>query len=359
MSRALTIFNRDIIPVYTTNEGKQIVIGRELHRCLHVRKDYSDWFRQMCSYGFAEGQDYFCFIPSSVTEKTGEDEHKCIFSQKREKLQSDVSKPIEVVFPQKGENSKSAQTPGKSEPNTNGKHPGGRPSRDHYLTFDMAKHIAMIQRTPEGFAIRQKLLELEERVRNQMVALPRDLPSALRRLADTEEQNQALRCANNRLHSEVQTMEHEIGLMVDKADFCDTLQNTTNLFSMKELSVYLTQNGVALGRTRLMEQIRKDGYLCKGGQYRNSPSQFSIDMGLLIGSMTTYKEGRKVIHYTSPKATAKGFEYFLRKYGAVKEHHAEDIAKLRAEAVKGLPEPNKKLLPKPEPPKNLYGSIDF
>lgn len=332
MSRALTIFNRDIIPVYTTNEGKQIVIGRELHRCLHVNKKYADWFRTMCSYGFTEGQDYFCFIPSSVTEETDEDEHKCIFSQKREKLEN---------------------------PEEQAKIGRGRPSRDHYLTFDMAKHIAMIQRTPEGFAIRQKLLELEERVRNQMVALPRDLPSALRRLADTEEQNQALRCANNRLHSEVQTMEHEIGLMVDKADFCDTLQNTTNLFSMKELSVYLTQNGVPLGRTRLMEQLRKDGYLCKGGQYRNSPSQFSIDMGLLIGSMTTYKEGRKVIHYTSPKATAKGFEYFLRKYGAVKEHHAEDIAKLRAEAVKGLPEPNKKLLPKPEPPKNLYGSIDF
>lgn len=336
MSKALTIFNRDIIPVYTTNEGKQIVIGRELHRCLHSSRQYADWFRSMCSYGFVEGQDYFPYIPSSVAQESGESS----FSQKCEKL-------------------KSAQTPGKSEPCTSGKHPGGRPSRDHYLTFDMAKHIAMIQRTPEGFAIRQKLLELEERVRNQMVALPRDLPSALRRLADTEEQNQALRCANNRLHSEVQTMEHEIGLMVDKADFCDTLQNTTNLFSMKELSVYLTQNGVPLGRTRLMEQLRKDGYLCKGGQYRNSPSQFSIDMGLLIGSMTTYKEGRKVIHYTSPKATAKGFEYFLRKYGAVKEHHAEDIAKLRAEAVKGLPEPNKKLLPKPEPPKNLYGSIDF
>lgn len=329
MSRALTIFNRDIIPVYTTNEGKQIVIGRELHRCLHSKYQYLDWFKKMCSYGFVEGQDYFPYIPSSETEGN---EYKSIFSEKTEKIKN---------------------------PEEQAKNGRGRPSRDHYLTFDMAKHIAMIQRTPEGFAIRQKLLELEERVRNQMVALPRDLPSALRRLADTEEQNQALRCANNRLHSEVQTMEHEIGLMVDKADFCDTLQNTTNLFSMKELSVYLTQNGVPLGRTRLMEQLRKDGYLCKGGQYRNSPSQFSIDMGLLIGSMTTYKEGRKVIHYTSPKATAKGFEYFLRKYGAVKEHHAEDIAKLRAEAVKGLPEPNKKLLPKPEPPKNLYGSIDF
>lgn len=329
MSRALTIFNRDIIPVYTTNEGKQIVIGRELHRCLHSKYQYLDWFKKMCSYGFVEGQDYFPYIPSSETDGN---EYKSIFSEKTEKIKNT------------------------EEQAKNGR---GRPSRDHYLTFDMAKHIAMIQRTPEGFAIRQKLLELEERVRNQMVALPQDLPSALRRLADTEEQNQALRCANNRLHSEVQTMEHEIGLMVDKADFCDTLQNTTNLFSMKELSVYLTQNGVPLGRTRLMEQLRKDGYLCKGGQYRNSPSQFSIDMGLLIGSMTTYKEGRKVIHYTSPKATAKGFEYFLRKYGAVKEHHAEDVAKLRAEAVKGLPEPNKKLLPKPEPPKNLYGSIDF
>lgn len=85
MSRALTIFNRDIIPVYTTNEGKQIVIGRELHRCLHSKYQYLDWFKKMCSYGFVEGQDYFPYIPSSETEGN---EYKSIFSEKTEKIKN-------------------------------------------------------------------------------------------------------------------------------------------------------------------------------------------------------------------------------------------------------------------------------
>ena len=104
----LTVFNRDIIPVYITDEGKKVVVGRELHERLKISERYNDWFPRMCSYGFEENQDY-----SSFTEKT--------------------VKPL-----------------------------GGRPSVNHYLTLDMAKHIAMIQRTPEGRTIRQKLIELDD-----------------------------------------------------------------------------------------------------------------------------------------------------------------------------------------------------
>ena len=103
----LAIFNEEIIPVYTTDTGEKIVIGRELYERLNLDTPYTQWFERMCAYGFIENQDY-----------SG-------FSQKSEK-------PL-----------------------------GGRPTQEHYLKLDMAKHIAMIQRTPQGFKIRQKLIELE------------------------------------------------------------------------------------------------------------------------------------------------------------------------------------------------------
>lgn len=103
----LKIFNEDVIPVYTTDSGEKVVIGRELHERLKIATEYKDWFPRMCKYGF-EAQIDFC---SFLSESTG-----------------------------------------------------GRPAENHYVKLDMAKHIAMIQRTPEGKTIRQKLIALETNI---------------------------------------------------------------------------------------------------------------------------------------------------------------------------------------------------
>lgn len=103
----LKIFNNDLIPVYITSDGKKVTIGRELHEALHIVSKYADWFKNMCQYGFNENEDYSAF-----------------------------SKNLEN---------------------------GGR-RIEHVLTLRMAKHICMIQRTPEGKAIRDKLIELDDYV---------------------------------------------------------------------------------------------------------------------------------------------------------------------------------------------------
>lgn len=117
----LQIFSKDIIPVYTTDEGNKVVMGRELHEKLGIKTVYADWFKRMCEYGFAEGTDYSVFL--------------------------------------------------KNEKNSN----GGRPSIEHIMTLDMAKHIAMIQRTPQGMAIRQKLIELEKENTQQLLPASKEL----------------------------------------------------------------------------------------------------------------------------------------------------------------------------------------
>jgi anti-repressor protein len=137
----LTVFNSDVIPVYTTDTGKKVVIGRELHEKLKINEKYADWFPRMVDYGFAENEDY-----SSFSEKS--------------------EKPT-----------------------------GGRPSVNHILSLDMAKHIAMIQRTPEGRAIRQKLIELDTDISN----LSPELRLLIKLEVAQKQQEKALADTNKRI----------------------------------------------------------------------------------------------------------------------------------------------------------------
>ena len=43
-----------MIPVYVTDTGNQVVIGRELHESLEIKTNYKDWFPRMTEYGFTE-----------------------------------------------------------------------------------------------------------------------------------------------------------------------------------------------------------------------------------------------------------------------------------------------------------------
>lgn len=115
----IRIFSEDVIPVYDTDTGEKVVLGRELHERLKIKSRYNDWFANMSAYGFKENIDYSSFTKNLVN--------------------------------------------------------GGR-SIEHILSLDMAKHIAMIQRTPEGMEIRQKLIDLEKNVSvNQFAGTSKEL----------------------------------------------------------------------------------------------------------------------------------------------------------------------------------------
>lgn len=117
----IRIFSEDVIPVYDTDTGEKVVLGRELHERLKIKTAYKDWFPRMCEYGFVDGKDYGSFL-----------------SNRSDGL-------------------------------------AGKPRTDHIITLDMAKHIAMIQRTPEGMEIRQKLIDLEKNVSHYPIGQPSSL----------------------------------------------------------------------------------------------------------------------------------------------------------------------------------------
>lgn len=123
------IFSEDVIPVYDTDTGEKVVLGRELHEKLKIKTPYHIWFPRMVEYGFVDGTDYF--------------------TENKNVRREDGRKMPQVQI-------------------------------DHIIKLDMAKHIAMIQRTPEGMEIRQKLIDLEKNVAvNQFAGLSKELQAIL------------------------------------------------------------------------------------------------------------------------------------------------------------------------------------
>ena len=125
----IRIFSEDVIPVYDTDTGEKVVLGRELHEKLKIKTPYHIWFPRMVEYGFVDGTDYFT-------------ENKNVHREDGRKMPQ-----VQI---------------------------------DHIIKLDMAKHIAMIQRTPEGMEIRQKLIDLEKNASvNQFAGLSKELQAII------------------------------------------------------------------------------------------------------------------------------------------------------------------------------------
>lgn len=48
----------ELIKVTTNENGQQVTSGRELHEFLEVKTPYTQWFEDMCRYGFSESVDF-------------------------------------------------------------------------------------------------------------------------------------------------------------------------------------------------------------------------------------------------------------------------------------------------------------
>lgn len=228
--------------VKLNDNHEPVVSGRTLHRELGVNSNYTTWFDRMTEYGFTEGVDY----------------HVCL-------------------------------------PNSESKHGrGGHNKVDHVLKLDMAKEIAMIQRTEKGKEVRQYFIQVE-----------RDYNAPEKIMA------RALNIANTRLS----ILETTVEKMKPKALFADAVAASKTSILVGELAKILRQNHVEIGQNRLYEYLRSNGYLHRGGSSRNLPTQRSMEMGLFEIKETTHTnpDGTVLITKTT-KVTGKGQQYFINKF---------------------------------------------
>ena len=124
----------------------------------------------------------------------------------------------------------------------------------------------------------------------------------------------------DRQKSRIAGLEAENEEMRPKALFADAVAASDGTCLIGEFAKMLRQNGVEVGQNRLFAMLREDGYLGKGGQNRNVPTQRSMELGLFRIKETaiTHSDGRVTINRT-PKLTGKGQRYFLERYGKTDE----------------------------------------
>lgn len=255
----------EIIKITTNENGNEVVSAKELYNTLELKKDFTTWFKKMGTYGFNQDVDFTPFRVEST---------------------------------------------------------GGRPSLDYAITLDMAKHIAMLQRTEQGMKIRQYFIDYEKtKVFNQF-QIPTTLSGALllasQQAEQIEQQQLLLEQTNNQLQA-VSTKVNEQAIELrnnqSKVTFANAVIETGDSCLVGHLATLITQAGFTIGQNRLFQLLRDLGYLGSVGEKKNKPLQHAIEDELFELKYSEYLDnnGNKKMT-TVTKVTAKGQAFFINLF---------------------------------------------
>lgn len=230
----------ELIPTSQNALGEITLSGRDLHDFLEVKTPYTQWFERMTEYGFQENEDYI--LLNNFVKQTGS---------------------------------------------------GGHNKQDHQIKLDMAKEIAMIQRSEKGKEARQYFLQIEK--------LWNSPEMVIKRAMDLQQQK-------------IVQLEAKVKADEKKVFLAEAIQVSENAILVKDLATVLCQKGLDIGQNRLFEMLREKGYLLSSQAYWNKPSQKAMQLKLfeVTTRLHTSNDGSTYVKYT-PKVTGKGQMYFINK----------------------------------------------
>ncbi|MEG6613726.1 phage antirepressor KilAC domain-containing protein [Pseudoclostridium thermosuccinogenes] len=159
---------------------------------------------------------------------------------------------------------------------------GGRPATDYEITIDMAKELAMLQKTEKGKMARQYFIELEKAWNSPEMVMSRALKLAERKIMSLEEERQKL---------------------LPKAQAYDTFIDGSNLQTMNDVAKCL-----GIGRNKLFGLLREKKII----RSNNTPYQEYIDRGYFEVKEKPIKMGDASINYAQTYVTAKGVAYISK-----------------------------------------------
>lgn len=100
-----------------------------------------------------------------------------------------------------------------------------------------------------------------------------------------------------------------------KVLFADSCEVAENSILIGEFAKRLKQNGFDIGQNKLFEWLRQHDYLCKSGERKNLPTQYSMERGLFEVKTRIVSNPNGSVRTTSTtKVTGKGQIYFTNKF---------------------------------------------
>ena len=224
----------ELLKIDTSDAERITVSARDLHKALEVSTDFNHWFTRMCEYGFEAQKDFTTFLSEST---------------------------------------------------------GGRPSQDAQITVDMAKEIAMLQRTEKSKEVRKYFIQVEKEWNSPERVMAR-----------------ALTIANKT----IETLKIENSEMKPKALFADAVAQSDTSILVYDLAKLICQNGIKIGGNRLWTWLRENGFIFK---HSCEPTQKSMEMKLFeVIERTVQRSGHDPKVTRTTRVTGKGQVYFINKF---------------------------------------------
>lgn len=233
----------ELIPIVDRGDDVQAVMGRDLHVFLEVGAEYRHWFPRMVAYGFEEGKDY---------------------AVKNDRVQDSLGREREAM--------------------------------NHIITLDMAKHLAMIQRTDKGKQAREYFIECEKLARQPRVDVSQITRLEMAQmLVNAEEERLAL--------------EAEKKVLEPKAEAYDSFMDAEGMYSVGTVGKML-----GIGRTTLFRKLRNEGVFISKGDMRNTPYQRYMQHFEVKSSTVVRSDGTESVRYTT-HVQPSGVDFIRRKLG--------------------------------------------
>lgn len=230
------------LAVLTIDEDSDFPVdGRQLYEKLELETPYHKWFPRMCEFGFEEGKDY--------------------------------------------RTKKSVRSDGLP----------GRMRESHDLTIDMAKHIAMVQRTDEAMRIRQYLIDFEREMNKPEQVMARALKIADRNIAS--------------LQSRVMKLQAENDLMAPKAEYFDDLVDRSVNMNFRTVA---KEFGVK--EKWFIGKLKSHGYIYKDSRGQNVPyAEKNTGLFVVKECKGYYSDWAGVQTFITPKGR-ETFRRFVKKW---------------------------------------------
>ena len=222
------------------------VDARELHEALGARDNFRDWIARRIGSPFQEGSDFRGFLRESS---------------------------------------------------------GGRPAKDYALTLDMAKHLAMLERSAKGHQVREYFLACE---REALAPKPAASDSLAELLADPRKMLAAISGYAERVLELQATVQQQ----APAVEFVERVSGSVNDLSVGEFAKVL-----GTGQNRLFDWLRSRRILYRRGE-ANLPHQEHIDAGrFVVVERTHQRDGADFVHLQT-RVTGKGQLWLQRLWDA-------------------------------------------